>query len=128
MMMITSRQKVRELRQTIAGRIRELRRVAGLTQEQLSEKVDIAPQYLSRLETGRRVPSLSLIVYLADALNTTPYALLKEPEQETQAERTSRVVTMFSSLTEKDAAFLEAEITGWMSHLKSVRNESQRDD
>lgn len=100
---------------------------AGLTQEQLSEKVDIAPQYLSRLETFRRFPSFALLVALADELHTTPAALLTEPVQEAQAERASRVVTMFNSLTEKDATFLEAEIAGWISHFKSIRSESECD-
>jgi transcriptional regulator with XRE-family HTH domain len=115
--MIANRQKVQDLHQTIARRIKEFRMIAGLTQEQLSERVDIAPQYLSRLETCRRFPSLALIAELADALNTTPSALLAKPEQEVQAERASRVVTMFSSLTEKDAAFLESELRNWIDHL-----------
>ena len=121
---MTSKQKTQALQLAIGRRVREFRKAAGLTQEQLSEKVDIAPQYLSRLETGRRTPSLDTIVALAEALDTTPAALIAEPEQDAQAERISRIAAIFRVLPENDAAFLESELAGWMSYLKSTRRQS----
>ncbi len=120
---MTDKRKAEEFRLVLGRRIKEFRKAAGLTQEQLSEIVDIAPQYLSRLETGRRAPSLDTIIELAEALNTTPSALLAEVRQDVQAERVGRLAALFSSLAESDAAFLESELAGWMSHLRSVRGE-----
>ena len=37
---------------TIGENIRKLRKEAGLTQEQLAERVDVSPQYISDLERG----------------------------------------------------------------------------
>lgn len=37
----------------IGHRIREKRQKAKLTQEQLAEKLDVAPEYISRIENGR---------------------------------------------------------------------------
>jgi len=49
-------------------RIKELRRARGLSQEQLSEKIDIDPKHLSRLEVGRSFPSHDTLEKLANAL------------------------------------------------------------
>jgi transcriptional regulator with XRE-family HTH domain len=121
---MTSKQKTQELLHIVAQKVKEFRKTAGLTQEQLSEKVDIAPQYLSRLETARRVPSLDTIVDLADALNTTPSALLAEPQSDVHAERMNRIAAVFSKLAEEDAAFLESQLVDWVSHLKDIRRKA----
>jgi transcriptional regulator with XRE-family HTH domain len=124
---MTSSLKTQELKLTISQRIRENRKAAGLTQEELSDKIDIAPQYLSRLETGHRSPSLNIIVALAEVLNTTPSALLAEPQQgtDTQVERIDRIIAMFRMLPEEDAAFLESELINWMSHLNNIQDEDK---
>jgi transcriptional regulator with XRE-family HTH domain len=75
-----------------------------LIREQLSEKEEIAPQYLYRLETGRRVLSLDTVVALAATLNTTQSALLAEPQPDEKGERISRVAAIFRALPESDAA------------------------
>ena len=49
-------------------RIKELRKTRGLSQEQLSEKIDIDPKHLSRIESGRSFPSLDTLEKLANAL------------------------------------------------------------
>lgn len=115
------RRKALELQQSVGSRIRELRKAAGLTQEELSEKIDIAPQYLSHLENGQRIPSLTTIVALAEVLDTTPSALLSEPHKNRDTktdERISRVAAIFRALPENDALFLESELINWMSYIK----------
>lgn len=49
-------------------RIKEIRKTRGLSQEQLSGKIDIDPKHLSRLEVGRSFPSLDTLEKLANAL------------------------------------------------------------
>jgi transcriptional regulator with XRE-family HTH domain len=49
-------------------RIQELRKIKGLTQEQLSQKVNIDPKHISRIEVGRSYPSLDTLDKLARAL------------------------------------------------------------
>lgn len=55
------------------------RRRAGLTQEQLAEKVNISRSHLSALEAPNivRTCSLELLFDLARALDTTPSRLLE---------------------------------------------------
>ena len=53
--------------------LRELRRQAGLTQEQLAERSTVAVRTIRRLETGERTdPRLGTVKLLADALEISP--------------------------------------------------------
>lgn len=49
-------------------RIKELRTIRKLSQEQLAEKVAISPKYMSRIEMGQQFPSINVITKLANAL------------------------------------------------------------
>jgi len=52
----------------LGARIKELRKRAGLSQDQLAEKVGIESKYLSRLEVGKRLPSFETLENIADSL------------------------------------------------------------
>ena len=56
-------------KELLGSRIKELRKLKGLSQERLSEKVGIDPKHLSRIEVGRGFPSLDTLERLANALN-----------------------------------------------------------
>ncbi len=56
--------------------IRELREKRGLSQAALAERAGIDPSYQSGLERGRRNPSWSVIVALAEALEVSPEKLV----------------------------------------------------
>lgn len=45
----------------IGQRVRNMRKIKGLTQEKLAELLDISTEHLSRIETGAYRPSLALI-------------------------------------------------------------------
>ena len=52
----------------LGARIKELRRIKSLSQEQLAELVGLAPKFISRIEVGRSSPSLETIENIARAL------------------------------------------------------------
>ncbi len=54
----------------LGARIKELRRMKGLTQDRLSEMVNIEPKHLSRIEVGNSYPSLDTLEKIAIALNS----------------------------------------------------------
>lgn len=66
----------------VANIIRESRKQAGLTQEQLAEQVKVTRQTIIALEKGSYVPSLELALDLAHAFGTTVEALFKKTEEE----------------------------------------------
>ncbi|WP_228974458.1 helix-turn-helix domain-containing protein [Streptomyces sp. DH12] len=68
----------------VAPRLRDLRRRTGLTLEAAARRLGMSPAHLSRLETGRRQPSLPLLLTLARNYGTTVSEMLGEsaPERE----------------------------------------------
>lgn len=56
--------------------LRAYRLERQLTQEQLSERVDVLRSFISSLENGTRQPSFEMIFRLTKALDVTPGKLL----------------------------------------------------
>jgi transcriptional regulator with XRE-family HTH domain len=52
----------------IGFRIAQQRRLAGLSQARLAEMLEVEPETLSRLETGKSMPSLTTLEAIAEAL------------------------------------------------------------
>ena len=58
--------------------VRLLREARGWTQEQLAERSEMNASYLGFLERGDNVPTLSIIIQLAEAFGMEPADLLRE--------------------------------------------------
>lgn len=50
-------------------RLKKLRKLRKISQEQLAEKADISSKYVSRIELGQHFPSLDVLVNFAKILN-----------------------------------------------------------
>ena len=57
------------IQKAIGKRIQELRKAQGLTQEQLAERINISPHYLSALERGVYNIKLDLLTDIMNTLN-----------------------------------------------------------
>lgn len=53
-----------------------LRKARGLTQEEVASRLNISPQAVSKWENGHAMPELSLLVELAEVLDSTPDGIL----------------------------------------------------
>jgi transcriptional regulator with XRE-family HTH domain len=62
-----------------AGRLKELREAAGLTQKQLAEKAGMGQRTVSTLEQGLSEPVWSTAIALAEALGVDLRAFLEQP-------------------------------------------------
>lgn len=60
----------------IGQRIKEKRIEKGLTQEKLSELVNIGPSHMSHIESGSTVPSFDVFISILNALNCSADELL----------------------------------------------------
>lgn len=60
-------------------RIKELRGLKGMTQEDLAEAVGVFRTYMSRIETGAGNPTFSVLLALAKALGVAIGELLDQP-------------------------------------------------
>jgi len=56
------------VKKMLGARIKELRKERRLSQDQLSEKIDIDPKHLSRIEVGNSFPSLDTLENIAKSL------------------------------------------------------------
>ncbi len=63
------------LRSVFIDNIKFYRKKAKLSQQKLAERCDIATNYLSEIETGKKFPSIEVIETLADALSISAYLL-----------------------------------------------------
>jgi len=60
---------MKSTKQLLGSRIKELRRLRGMSQEMLSTHVDVDPKYISFIECGRSAPSLETMENIASALD-----------------------------------------------------------
>ena len=68
--------KTNSLNYILASNIRSRRMILGISQELLSEMLDVHRNTISLLETGKRGISLELLAAIAKALNCQAYELL----------------------------------------------------
>jgi transcriptional regulator with XRE-family HTH domain len=69
---------------SVAQNLRLLRRIRGLTLEELSEQVGISVSYLSRIESGNRRVTEPLLFKLSELLECDPTEILSEEPPEKQ--------------------------------------------
>lgn len=60
----------------VPQRIREARRLRGVTQELVAYWLGIRAVHISHLECGRKIPSVAMLMALSDALGVTADYLL----------------------------------------------------
>jgi len=65
----------------LANRIRILRNSKGWTQERLAEEARIHPTYICRIESCKKIPTLHVIVNIAEAFQVDAYELLVDTEK-----------------------------------------------
>jgi len=64
--------------------LRERRKLAGLSQEQLAAEADIQRNYVSLIERGVNQPTITVIFKLAAALGCSPSLLIADVEAMTE--------------------------------------------
>lgn len=67
-----------KLLRRLAANTRALRRICGMTQEELAHSASLAPRHLQKIEAGQVNVTLRTIAALASALDCQPAQLLEE--------------------------------------------------
>ena len=68
--------EVYSLEKKVGQRFKQYREKAGLTQEELAEKVGLNSNYVSRIERGESFPRLETFVSILNTLEVPPDAIL----------------------------------------------------
>ena len=61
--------------------LRKAREAAGLSQEELAERLDVSYMTIHRFESGKRMPSIDLIFRFMEATNTSISSQVDSREQ-----------------------------------------------
>ena len=72
------------MKETFGQRFQRLRKEAGLTQEEVADKVGITPQGVSKWENDLSSPDINILVKLAEILGVSVEELLGEEKEKTQ--------------------------------------------
>ena len=64
-----------KLRTILSQNIKAYRKKMGLSQMQLADLVDTAPNYIAMIEAGKRFPTDTMLEKIASALNLEPVEL-----------------------------------------------------
>jgi transcriptional regulator with XRE-family HTH domain len=70
----------------VANAVRDLRRIRNLSQRQLAGRMNVPRTYISKIENGKAMPTLSSLDRLAKALQVDISALLRDAPKRHQAE------------------------------------------
>jgi DNA-binding XRE family transcriptional regulator len=65
-------------RKLLGEGIRKYRKIEGLTQEKLAEKVDLNPVYMGQIERGYKIPTVDVLLRIAKALKVRLRDLVHE--------------------------------------------------
>lgn len=81
----------------ISERIQEQRKLSGLTQEQLAEKLNVSRQSISKWESDQSLPEIDRIILMSEIFNISTDYLLKGVEVENVKINTKKDYTLFGT-------------------------------
>lgn len=97
----------KEINTQIGERIKQARRKVKCTQEKLAEEINVSVQYISDLERGKVGASVSTLIKICGALNTSSDFLLFGSRKECE---TAAIENMLSPLNERQLKIVEDSI------------------
>jgi len=95
---------------TIGKKIRKYRLEINMKQEKLAELTNLSPNYIGMLERADKIPSLTTLINIANALNVTADMLLCDVLSADCEIANSRLLEKIGSLPPKDKQRIYAVI------------------
>ena len=75
------------IRKVLGANVKYYRFLIGYTQEQLAEKCDLSPRYISDIENAKGNVPIDTLENIAKYLKIEPYLLIKEHQHQTLPKR-----------------------------------------
>ncbi len=101
----------------MGDRIKGTRKLRGLTQEQLAEKVDISLEYISQIERGIKMPSMQVFIKLVEILDVSADYILRDSISTRNLYGDKQIGSKLERLTPKQRVALEALIDTYIEYL-----------
>ncbi len=86
--------KERRIAMDLGNKICELRKLSGITQEQLAEKLNISRQTLSKWEKGNSLPDIESIINISKLFQISLQELLLEKEEQQMDQQQNTQITL----------------------------------
>jgi transcriptional regulator with XRE-family HTH domain len=107
----------------IGVRIGAQRRLAGLSQARLAERVGVAPETISRLETGAAVPSVESLVSVAAELRIELHDLFRlRPEDGPKERAIEKLLWVVSRRAAADVELVTTLAAAVFGHMGKARS------
>ena len=84
----------------IGEKIREKRKKLDWTLEQLSERIDVTPNYMGNIERGTRTPSVPILLKIASALDVSLDYLVGDPNSSSHSHYIDKIISKMKDLNE----------------------------
>lgn len=98
---------------TLADRILELRKIKGISQEELADKIGVSRQAVSKWESGQSIPDIDKIILLSDFFDVTTDLLLRGIENNKRDNSTENIYVFSSVATALNLLGLLVSIFIW---------------
>ena len=103
-----------DLRIILGSNVKKYRTIKGFSQAKLAEIVDISPNFISDIETGKRWLSSDTLVNIAQALNVEVFEFLR-PQQI----QTDDIISFLHNYTEKASTVASEAVKQSLENLKN---------
>jgi transcriptional regulator with XRE-family HTH domain len=111
---------MKNTKELLGARIRELRKARGLTQEQLAEMVDIEQKHVSRIELGKNYPTIDRLEKIAEALNLPMQSFFDFLHLEDDDEQAASIEKMLGELDTNSRRIAYRMIKGFIRLLQDM--------
>lgn len=101
--------KVRQIDFSFGTSLRNAREKRNYKREQIAERAEISPRFLAAIESGRRKPSLDVLIRLVNAIGASFDEILA-PQTNTDSEIVDRIRRLVPQCSQRDQELLLALI------------------
>lgn len=108
----------------IGRRIAQKRRKLLLTQAEVEAKANLSPRYLSNIERGRSIPSIDVLMQIADVLHMTPDEVLLGADRASQSELQEQLSVSLRRLNPQQ----QEQALSFIGWLKEQEKEKSAED
>ena len=102
---------------TLGDRIKEVRKMRKLTQEQLAECLDVSVEFIGQIERGLKLPSMPVFIRLIETLNVSADYLLRDSVSTGQLLGDNAIGRKIEKLKPRQRIALEALIDTYIQYL-----------
>ncbi len=107
--------------------LKNIRKSLGMTQETVSEAVELAPRYISDIERDKAKGSIDTLVKLCNVYHVTPTFVLQNYLNTTEG-RAENLITGFSALSPEEKDFIINLINFINAQKKKEKRKKRREE